>query len=410
MTITEHPSALSADGVLVRAYLAGDDAAFTTLYDDYYQRLVRFLFRQVHDETIAQDLAQDAFERALRYLGTYDAAMPFWPWLKKIATNLLPAEQHRRAVELPADEADGEMLTLPDTTENVVTTQAVMECLRMLPSRQQRALVWRYVEDRETADIAELLGLKRNAVEQLMLRARQGFGKEYRARNSASFAPGFAGLVARFRRLVGAVVSRISGASTTTMSMAGDWAVAGAVAVSGLGIGLGMVPDIDREAGGPEVITPPAVVKQVDGDAPIAKRPSTVAVATALDGSALSIAVASTTSTTTATAVPAGDAAAPTAADPGAGDAPAPPQGAPPTVQTGPNVPPPPQPDRPQIHGSNAIENKADVKVESEDSDADGDGKGQETDVIVSIPDLGVEKTLIEYESEGEEVPDVPLL
>jgi RNA polymerase sigma-70 factor (ECF subfamily) len=240
-TFAEHPAADTSDGILARAYLAGDDEAFNTLYRLHHPRIVRALFARVHDRTIAEDLAQEAMLRSLQYLHRYDPTLPFWPWVKRIAFNLIPAEMARRSAEVPVDEAD-RTITLPDTTDGVVSRDEVLACLRQLPKRQSRALIMRYVEDRDANDIAVLFDLNRNALEQLLLRARGNFRKGYGPRNGAVVPVGLAGVAARLRRLVDGVAARIQLVGGVTMSTAGDFAL-GAITVGGIGLAtMGHLP------------------------------------------------------------------------------------------------------------------------------------------------------------------------
>jgi RNA polymerase sigma-70 factor (ECF subfamily) len=235
-TFAEHPATPTADGALVRAYLAGDENALEILFRRYRPDVLRMMFSKTRNAPLAEDLTQDTMLRAQRYLATYNTAMPFWPWLHKIALNIATSECARRGAELPVDPATGIEPALPDPTEHVVLHALVMECLAKLPKRHQRALVLRYVEDRDPNDIAALLGLKRNALEQLLLRARKRFAAEFRARNAA-FVPGFAGLSHRLRRAFAGLSNRLQYAGGTTFSTAGDFALgAAAFTVGGIGI------------------------------------------------------------------------------------------------------------------------------------------------------------------------------
>ena len=254
-TLAEHPASLTADGMLVSAHFAGDAEAFPTLYRRYHPDVLRFLRASLHDRAVAEDLAQEALLRALRYLHCYDPSKPFWPWLRKIAVNLVPAEMARRAMEVPVEEIDRDSIALADATDHVVSRDAVMECLATLPKRQSRALIMRYVEDRDANDIAALFGIKRNALEQLLLRARQNFLKEYRARNAA--LPGFAAIVDKLRRAFTTVGAKLNVAAGAPMSVAGDWAVGAVITVGGIGLvgGMGTTPPA-RGAESPPVQRP----------------------------------------------------------------------------------------------------------------------------------------------------------
>ena len=55
---------------LVRQAVAGDDAAFGRLYDEWFDRVFDAASRVVRDRSAAGDVAQDTFLRAWRSLGS----------------------------------------------------------------------------------------------------------------------------------------------------------------------------------------------------------------------------------------------------------------------------------------------------------------------------------------------------
>lgn len=286
-SIAEYPSTETADGLLVRAHLAGDEQAFDALYRRYFPDVRRYLHGKTNDLTVAEDIAQDTMLRALRYLHTFDPSRPLWPWLKQIATNLLYTERQRRSGEVLVEEVDRGVALLPDGSDAVVSRDAVVACLAKLPKRQSRALVMRYVEDRDSNDIAALFDLSRNALEQLILRGKTGFKKEYRAQNGAPLLPGFAVLLAKVRRILTGIETRVSAAAGSPMFASTEIAVSAALTVSGLGlVAAGLTPSAPPivEALGPNGITSlaPGSAQPAAGDSVVASddrrgRPTPVA-------------------------------------------------------------------------------------------------------------------------------------
>lgn len=273
-TFAERPSRLSDDGMLVEAYLNGDDDAFRELHDRHNRAVRLLLARRVRDYALAQDLAQETWARAVQYLRSFDTTRDFGPWIKRTAANVA-TEYGRRCAEVPTDLGDHPERALPDFAESVVLYDSVMTCLAELPSRQRRAIVMRYFEDRDAQVIASVLGISRNAVEQLLLRARLNFREGYGPRHAT--VPAFAALGARFRRFVDSVLARLNVATSATFSAAGDIAVgAAALAVGGLGLAHTMQPADARAADVPRfhVSAPATATDPVDALG--ARRESTV--------------------------------------------------------------------------------------------------------------------------------------
>src|SRR4051794_6135940 len=77
------------DEQLAQRLQSGDRAALTTLVERHYDPLLGYLYRMTRgDRSLAQDLAQETFLRALRGISGYQHPRPFKPWLYAIATNL----------------------------------------------------------------------------------------------------------------------------------------------------------------------------------------------------------------------------------------------------------------------------------------------------------------------------------
>lgn len=166
-----------SDGALVRRHLAGDDQAFVDIYERFYQRLVLYCRQRVADIGMAEDLAQDAFVRALEALDRFDLSRPLWPWLKTIARRLAIDQARTPDLEVASSDVD-EVITIPPAMMH----EERIDLERTLDNVNDRhALVLRlwYVEDWAADDVCDLLGLNRNALDQLLHRARARLREEY---------------------------------------------------------------------------------------------------------------------------------------------------------------------------------------------------------------------------------------
>lgn len=74
----------------------GDRAAFGELVRAHQRRAYAAAYAIVGNRDEAVDLAQDAFVRAYRAMGRFDASMPFYPWLHRIVRNLCLNHLKRR--------------------------------------------------------------------------------------------------------------------------------------------------------------------------------------------------------------------------------------------------------------------------------------------------------------------------
>ncbi len=79
--------AASRDRRLIRAIRAGSEDAADALVRAYLPRSYRAALLIVGDRHLAEDVVQEAFERALRALDRFDDTRPFGPWLNRIVAN-----------------------------------------------------------------------------------------------------------------------------------------------------------------------------------------------------------------------------------------------------------------------------------------------------------------------------------
>jgi RNA polymerase sigma-70 factor (ECF subfamily) len=146
-------------------------ADLEALHREFYQRLVRVCTQQLHDRSLAEDVAQDTILRALRFWGSYDVERPTWPWLKTIALRLCVDARRARSHEVCLD-ALPERPEPTDRTERLLDEMTVRRAMAGLPERQRLALRLRYFDDRDRDASAAVLGVNVNAFDQLLNRAR----------------------------------------------------------------------------------------------------------------------------------------------------------------------------------------------------------------------------------------------
>jgi RNA polymerase sigma-70 factor (ECF subfamily) len=144
----------SEDAHLVRAARAGDQRAFTALYERYARVIHGVLLAQAPRADI-EDLVQDVFLSAWNRLESLRDPAAFGGWLSMIARNRA-TDFHRQAtdaVELP------ENLSAPETSSARAEASAALDVIRTLPPAYRETLVLRLVEGLTGPEIAERTGL-----------------------------------------------------------------------------------------------------------------------------------------------------------------------------------------------------------------------------------------------------------
>ena len=83
---TQGESSLEEDRRLVQRVLAGEEAAFTQLYDTYAPALLRRILRLMGRDDQAEDCLQMVFVEVIERLEHYRGEGPLGAWLYRITT------------------------------------------------------------------------------------------------------------------------------------------------------------------------------------------------------------------------------------------------------------------------------------------------------------------------------------
>lgn len=160
-----------SESELVRAFSAGDTAAFGLLIKRHQETVFRVLRRYARSLDEARDLTQRAFlqafeaaERALPRLSAEGQEVPFKAWVLRIAVNLgknhvrdsgrwLMTSVDRLDTERPAAPAPQDALERAE--EEALTRRAVL----CLPGRQREVFSLRIDAGLPFAEVASLLGI-----------------------------------------------------------------------------------------------------------------------------------------------------------------------------------------------------------------------------------------------------------
>ena len=176
------------DAEIMLRVAAGDEAGFGLLVEKYRRQMVHFMFRMVHNQAVAEELAQEVFLRVYRARASYRAEAKFSTWLYRIATNL--GVNHARDTRLeraaPAvylNQTDPETGMTPDVADSTPTVEqemvrearlaAIRKHVMALPERQRTAVLMHKYQDLDYKQIGAVLKLSESATKSLLFRAYQ---------------------------------------------------------------------------------------------------------------------------------------------------------------------------------------------------------------------------------------------
>jgi RNA polymerase sigma-70 factor (ECF subfamily) len=163
---------------LVTAAKAGDKAAFTELVKATYAESYTLAFRLTGNAEDAQDVVQEAYERAFKGLKRYRGDAKFTTWMYRITANcaknqLVKGSKTRHEVidetTDVSDERPGPEARLGSADERRVLNAA----LQSLPADMRAVVVLRDVYDLPHEAIAAELGISEGAAKVRLHRARR---------------------------------------------------------------------------------------------------------------------------------------------------------------------------------------------------------------------------------------------
>jgi RNA polymerase sigma-70 factor (ECF subfamily) len=184
------------DATIMLELRAGNMAGFDFLIQKYRKPIIHFMYRMVHNQAVAEELAQEVFLRVYRSRETYRAEARFSTWLYRIATNLgvnyaRDNRHERMASTVYLDEADSETGTTPDVADTTPDAEAkllrqerlsaIREHVMALPERQRMAVLMHKYEGMDYKQIGDVLKLSESATKSLLFRAYQTLREKLKA-------------------------------------------------------------------------------------------------------------------------------------------------------------------------------------------------------------------------------------
>lgn len=148
----------------------GDRRAFDEIVRRYEGRVRSYFASRVRDPHHADDLVQETFVVACRKLSSFDLSLPFFPWLKGIAGNLLKNDLRKVRPE-PSDEIlrDLESFVPQDDADWIALLRA---CVGRLEGPAAALVRERYQEGLSVREMAARRGKNPQGVSMALVRVR----------------------------------------------------------------------------------------------------------------------------------------------------------------------------------------------------------------------------------------------
>ena len=142
---------------------------FIAAYNKYADQIFRYCFFRVYSESLAEELTQETFLKAWKYMQNEREVRNLQAFLYQISRNLITDVYRRKKVRLGGEESLDSLIELKGNSaepvydgknalESQIMVDETMELIYQLPTRYRDILILRYVENMPPKEIAK--GLK----------------------------------------------------------------------------------------------------------------------------------------------------------------------------------------------------------------------------------------------------------
>lgn len=161
----------------------GDQVAFTSLLDHYWNEVYGFMLKRTENETDAEDITIETFAKAFDKISTYNPEFQFNTWLIAIAKNvhidMLRKKKSILFIDI-TDEEDNQAYNVADSSpspeDKIITEQnlsRLLQFIKELKPHYQEVIQLRYFQELSYQEISEQLQEPLSNVKIKLLRAKK---------------------------------------------------------------------------------------------------------------------------------------------------------------------------------------------------------------------------------------------
>ncbi len=130
------------------------------IYEDYSKKVLGYMFGQVNDTYIAEDLCSEVFLKVYQKLDTFDETKSsISTWIFSIARNTLTDYYRTRRVMSEIPEAYTDENAVEDDVCSNETLETLSDALEALDTKERDIIIYHYYNGMKLNEIAEKIGL-----------------------------------------------------------------------------------------------------------------------------------------------------------------------------------------------------------------------------------------------------------
>ena len=162
---------------LIEGAKQGDALSYRALYDQYAKAMYNTSLRIVNNAADAEDILQEAFADAFRFLDNFQQKSTFGAWLKRIVVNKsINKVKREKQYHVDLEHAGSRLLIDEDYTDeddHRYRVEEIKKAIQQLPDGYRTVLCLYLLEDYKHDEIAVMLGISSATVRSQYFRAKQ---------------------------------------------------------------------------------------------------------------------------------------------------------------------------------------------------------------------------------------------
>ncbi len=168
------------DNEIISKVLSGDHQAYATLVNRYQNYVFTLTLRMIKSREDAEEVAQDVFIKAYKYLADFKGASKFTTWLYTIVHNTCISFLRKKKLDIhsldnekvfeAADNQDSGMRA--NMVEQKSKLAMVNESINLLNPDDAQIITLFYKAEQSLEETARILGIETNAAKVRLFRAR----------------------------------------------------------------------------------------------------------------------------------------------------------------------------------------------------------------------------------------------
>jgi len=158
-----------SDEEIVKKIRQEDQELFAVLIDRYQDKLLRYAVRIIRDQSLAEEVVQNAFIKVFKNLAGFNVKRRFSSWIYRIVHNEAVNIIKKRSKVLPLDEEvknniPADTLFPAQKMDSKIAKEKVEQCLDQLPYKYKEPIILYYLEEKSYEEISDILRIPQGTV------------------------------------------------------------------------------------------------------------------------------------------------------------------------------------------------------------------------------------------------------